>query len=77
MTNHRLGDPRFFQRAGPFSLAEVAEAAGLMVPEGAAGLILSGVAPLQSAGPADVSFLHNKKYIAELDHTQAGGDPGR
>jgi UDP-3-O-[3-hydroxymyristoyl] glucosamine N-acyltransferase len=72
MSEIRLGDPRFFHRAGPFTLAIVAEIAGASAPAGAAGLSLSGVAPLQSAGPGDVSFLHNKKYVAELETTQAG-----
>lgn len=72
MPTDRLADPRFFTRAGPFSLAEVAASAGADAPEGAAGLTLSGVAPLQSAGPADVSFLHNKKYLPDLERTAAG-----
>jgi len=66
----RLGDPRFFSRAGPFSLADVAAAAGAAAP--AADMTLTGVAPLQSAGPADVSFLHNKKYLPDLERTGAG-----
>jgi UDP-3-O-[3-hydroxymyristoyl] glucosamine N-acyltransferase len=68
----RLGDARFFSRAGPFSLAEIATAAGADAPAGAVDLTLSGVAPLQSAGPADVSFLHNKKYLPDLERTAAG-----
>lgn len=35
-------------------------------------LMLSGVAPLQTAGPADVSFLDNRKYLAALEATRAG-----
>jgi UDP-3-O-[3-hydroxymyristoyl] glucosamine N-acyltransferase len=65
-----LGDPRFFRRAGPFSLAEVAAAAGAVAP--AVDLTLAAVAPLQVAGPGDVSFLHNKKYLPELERTGAG-----
>jgi len=68
----RLGDARFFERAGPFTLAELAEAAGATVPVGAADLTLTGVAPLQSAGPADISFLHNRKYAEALSATAAG-----
>jgi UDP-3-O-[3-hydroxymyristoyl] glucosamine N-acyltransferase len=67
----RLGDPRFFQRAGPFSLAQLAAAVGAdMHP--AAERTLTGVAPLQAAGPAEVSFLHNKKYLPMLEQTGAG-----
>jgi len=67
-----LGDPRFFLRAGPFSAAQVAAAAGAVLAEGADDRLLSGVAPLQTAQAGHVSFLHNIKYAEELDRTQAG-----
>jgi len=35
-------------------------------------LRLAGIAPLHAAGPADVSFLDNRKYIAALEASQAG-----
>jgi len=67
-----LGDPRFFLRAGPFSLSEVAAAAGASgdIPDGAKQL--SGVAPLQSADAEHVSFIHNKRYLPDLERTRAG-----
>ncbi len=74
----RPGDARFFTRSGPFSLAEIATAAGATVAaeSGAdgrgAGRRLSGVAPLQSAGPENVSFLDNRKYLRLLAETRAG-----
>ena len=64
------GDPRFYRRSGPYSLAEVAQAAG--VETRATELTISGVAPLQTAGPAEVSFLDNSKYAAALEQTRAG-----
>jgi UDP-3-O-[3-hydroxymyristoyl] glucosamine N-acyltransferase len=65
-----VGDPRFFQRAGPFTLAAVADAAEAeALPH---RLMLAGVAPLQTAGPDEVSFLDNRKYVAALDATRAG-----
>jgi len=67
-----LGDPRFFERAGPFTLAQVAAAAGAQAPEAVAGTVFTGVAPLQAARPDQVSFLHNRKYLPELDQTAAG-----
>lgn len=67
-----LGDSRFFRRAGPFSLHEVAVAAGAAVPADRVALTLTGVAPLQTAGPSEVSFLHNKKYLSVLQATAAG-----
>ena len=67
-----LGDPRFFHCAGPFSLEAVAGAAGAPCPAGTAGHRLQGLATLTTATPADVSFIHNKKYLADLERTRAG-----
>lgn len=69
-----LGDPRFFQRAGPFDLADIVAAAGgtLDRPEALAGRVLTGVAPLQTAQPDQISVLHNIKYIPALEQTRAG-----
>ena len=64
------GDPRFFARTGPHSLAAVADAARGEAPP--RRLLLAGVAPLQAAGPDQVSFLDNKKYLAALEQTRAG-----
>jgi UDP-3-O-[3-hydroxymyristoyl] glucosamine N-acyltransferase len=65
-----VGDPRFFQRAGPFTLAAVADAAQAEAPP--RRLMLTGVAPLQTAGADQVSFLDNRKYAAALATTGAG-----
>lgn len=64
------GDPRFFHRAGPFTLAAVADAAQGEAPP--RRLVLTGVAPLQTATPDQVSFLDNRKYAAVLEASQAG-----
>jgi len=79
------GDPRFFRRSGPFSLAAVAAAAradeprpGTPRPEApqqeapSGGLLLRAIAPLQMAKPDEVSFLGNRKYLAALAETRAG-----
>ncbi|WP_174503505.1 UDP-3-O-(3-hydroxymyristoyl)glucosamine N-acyltransferase [Acidiphilium sp. C61] len=79
-TDPRPGDARFFARSGPFSLAEIAAAAGATVAGATvagtrvadAGQRLSGVAPLQTAGAGDVSFLDNRKYLPLLAETRAG-----
>ena len=66
------GDPRFFQRAGPFPLSRIAETIG----EGVGGFpgerLFSGVAPLQTAGPEQISFLTNRQYSGALSETRAG-----
>ena len=64
------GDARFFHRSGPHSLAAVADAAQAEAPP--RRLMLSGVAPLQTAEPGDVSFLDNRKYVSALTETRAG-----
>lgn len=65
------GDPRFFDRTGPHDLASVAAAADAPAPA-MAGLALDGVAPLQTAGPSQVSFLDNRRYADLLAETRAG-----
>jgi UDP-3-O-[3-hydroxymyristoyl] glucosamine N-acyltransferase len=65
-----VGDPRFFQRAGPFTLAAVVDAAEAEAAP--RRLMLTGVAPLQTAAPDQVSFLDNRKYAPALDATRAG-----
>jgi UDP-3-O-[3-hydroxymyristoyl] glucosamine N-acyltransferase len=70
MTSMPMGDPRFFARSGPHTLAAVATAAvGTAPPR---DVLLSGVAPLQTAGPGDVSFLDNRRYAAVMEGTRAG-----
>ena len=64
------GDPRFFQRSGPHTLAAVADAAEAEAPP--RRLMLAGVAPLQTAGPDEVSFLDNRKYLPALEQSRAG-----
>ncbi len=66
-----VGDARFFARSGPYSLAEVADAAGGAATESGA-LVFDGVAPLQTASPHQVSFLHDGRYAGILDTTRAG-----
>ncbi len=68
-----MADPRFFTSAGPFKLREIAEIAdaelaGNADPEQS----YSDVAPLDQAGPQDVSFLDNKRYIGQFTSSNAG-----
>jgi UDP-3-O-[3-hydroxymyristoyl] glucosamine N-acyltransferase len=65
-----VGDDRFFLRSGPHSLAAVADAADAEAPP--RRLMFTGVAPLQTATPGEVSFLENRKLVAMLAETQAG-----
>jgi UDP-3-O-[3-hydroxymyristoyl] glucosamine N-acyltransferase len=64
------GDPRFFKRSGPHALGAIAAVAGAITDDPAR--LFSGIAPLQSAGPEDVSFLDNRRYAGLLEMTRAG-----
>lgn len=64
--------PGFFQRSGPFPLSRVAEATGAQLAEGGNGAsMITDVRPLSDAGPTDVAFLDNKKYLPQLETTKA------
>jgi UDP-3-O-[3-hydroxymyristoyl] glucosamine N-acyltransferase len=70
VTQSHIGDPRFFVRNGPRTLSAVVEAAsGRAIWK---ELVIEGVAPLETAGPREVSFLDNRKYIPHLEKTKAG-----
>lgn len=68
-----MADPRFFTVAGPFTLARIAEISGA-VPSVGSDLERSfrDVASLEVAGPDDVSFLDNKKYVESFSRSNAG-----
>ena len=66
-----VADPRFFAVASPQRLADIAAVAGASF-EGDGERRFSGVAPLQTAGPEDVSFLDNRRYAPLLAGTKAG-----
>ena len=70
------GDPRFFQRVGPHTLAAVVDAAGIddeLAEAPPRRLMLHRIAPLAAATGEDVSFcLNNRKYRSALAATEAG-----
>jgi UDP-3-O-[3-hydroxymyristoyl] glucosamine N-acyltransferase len=65
------GHTRFFQRSGPHRLADIAEAAGARIAS-SSDRYFDGVAPLQTAGAGQISFLDNRRYAPLLDLTRAG-----
>ncbi|MGD9668355.1 MAG: UDP-3-O-(3-hydroxymyristoyl)glucosamine N-acyltransferase [Hyphomicrobiaceae bacterium] len=63
----------FFDRAGPFTLAELAKTIVAELPDGAeGGRLIHDVKPLSDAQAGDISFLDNRKYLAQLAGTRAG-----
>jgi UDP-3-O-[3-hydroxymyristoyl] glucosamine N-acyltransferase len=68
-----MADPRFFVRAGPFSLDALAAASGARLLPGDAGArLIHDVAALETAGPDEVSFLDNRKYLDAFLRSRAG-----
>ncbi|GJE54265.1 UDP-3-O-(3-hydroxymyristoyl)glucosamine N-acyltransferase [Methylobacterium thuringiense] len=67
-----MSDRAFFTTNGTLSLADIAEAAGIPLPEGAdPAAIVTGAAPLESAGPDDLAYMDNAKYGDALAQTRA------
>lgn len=66
-------DPRFFPCAGPQTLAAIAAAAEATLPPGAdPRRVFAGIGALASAGPEEVSFLDNRRYLEALRGSRAG-----
>ena len=62
----------------PFALSELAARVGAEVA-GDGALVVDGVAPLEEAGPAELSFFSNKRYRKAFEATRAGAvlvEPG-
>jgi len=61
----------FYERAGPYTLAALTVHLGLeTVPSG--DILIEDVKALADAGPTDVTFFNNIKYLDELTATRAG-----
>jgi len=68
-----VSDPRFFVRAGPFTLGDIARAVGgTLADAGDASHTVDDVGPLETAGPGEVSFLDNRKYLSAFAASGAG-----
>jgi UDP-3-O-[3-hydroxymyristoyl] glucosamine N-acyltransferase len=68
-----MADPRFFDRAGPFALDALAAVSGARLRRAADGTrLVRDVAPLETAGPEEVSFLENRKYLETYLCSRAG-----
>ncbi len=68
-----MADRRFFTLAGAFPLSELARATGSDLSDPShGGLVMTDVAPLESAEKDQLSFLDNKKYADVFKSTKAG-----
>jgi UDP-3-O-[3-hydroxymyristoyl] glucosamine N-acyltransferase len=67
-----MTDDRFYERAGPFTLAEIASRIGAEMQAGApAELKLRDVASLESAETGDISLFSDAKYVNAFAVTKA------
>ncbi len=68
-----MPDRRFYIASGPFRLDELAGIARAeLVPADTAGREMRDVAPLDTAGPDEVSFLDNPRYVGSFRTSKAG-----
>lgn len=70
-----MADPAFFEKAGNFTLREIAQKTGAeILPSGeqSESKLIRDVAALSAAGPDDLSFLDNIKYRDDFIATKAG-----
>jgi len=64
-------DPRFFESLPPLRVGELARRIGGEVARGGDRMV-AAVAPLASAGPEDVAFLGDRRFLEALKTTAAG-----
>jgi UDP-3-O-[3-hydroxymyristoyl] glucosamine N-acyltransferase len=67
-----MADPRFFEKTGPKTLAELADIGGAVVHRGDPAASFDDVQTLQDAKANHVSFLDNKSYVSAFETSQAG-----
>ena len=68
-----MADPRFFPGIRSMTLAAIAEVAGGKVAPGSdPSLAFASIATLADAGPSDISFLENRRYIPAFRASRAG-----
>lgn len=68
-----MADPRFFVRAGPFTLGALAAAVGATPASGSdASFRIEDVGPIESAGPTALTYALDRKFVERLAGSQAG-----
>src|SRR5680860_92533 len=64
--------PGFFERAGPFTLAQILKTSEAQAPESAdTGIEIHDVLPLDEAATGHISFFDNPKYLSGFLDTRA------
>lgn len=68
-----MPDPRFYTSSGPFSVVELARISGTKIVNGhSQNLLVKDVAAIESAGPEEISFLDNSRYVEAFSKSSAG-----
>ncbi len=67
-----MDEPRFFDRAGPFSAAQIAGWSGAEMASADPDRQIADVAPLGAAGRHDLAFFDNPRFLDQLEATAAG-----
>ncbi len=68
----KMEHPGFFERAGPFTVAELAGRIGATLRAGDdSARVLADLRPLGEAGQSHLTFVDNRKYLEQLATTRA------
>jgi UDP-3-O-[3-hydroxymyristoyl] glucosamine N-acyltransferase len=68
-----MPDPRFFRRAGPYTLAEIAARSGADCAPGTdTATAISDVGVLEDAGPSEICFFSDPRYVSAFAASKAG-----
>lgn len=69
-----MAEAAFFKGSRTSTLADIAALTGAQLVDPLRGAMrITGLAPLDHAGPSDLTFFDNLKYAGQLPLTQAGG----
>lgn len=66
-----MSDSRFFPAPEPITLCEAGRRAGAELVRGDGAVLITGLAPLDTAGPGDITFLDNSRYVDKAAATKA------
>jgi UDP-3-O-[3-hydroxymyristoyl] glucosamine N-acyltransferase len=68
-----MGNRRFFDRSPGLTVGDIVALTGAEAPQAApTSLLITGVAPVDLAGPGDLTFVDGNKYVGALATTRAG-----
>jgi UDP-3-O-[3-hydroxymyristoyl] glucosamine N-acyltransferase len=66
-----MSESRFFPAPEPITISEAGRRVDVELVRGDGAVLITGFAPLDKAGPGDITFLDNPKYVKKLAATEA------